>query len=121
MSIDTDSENSTWFSALIQFISVVDKTIIGIEKSLIVFRCPDDFEKAFQMALEIGHEKEHHYLGLMGDSISIVFDKVITLDFVGQSIQQGHELLSLREDCEITYQGDSRPENSKPYETTANL
>jgi hypothetical protein len=121
MSINTDSENLTWFSALIQLLSVVDRTIISIEKSLIIFQCPGDFEKAFQIALEIGQEKEHQYIGMMGDSISIVFDKVITLDFVGETIQQGHEVLSLRESCEIIYRGNSRPEDSNPYGTTGNI
>lgn len=110
-----------WFSAALKFLIVVEhQGGSRYAKSVVLFRATD-FDTARQEALSIGHSKEVEYANGDNAKVRWKFDSIETLDMLGDTIEDGHEVYSeFREvphGLETSFDSELHPELSRPTQT----
>lgn len=110
-----------WFSARVRRICLVEgKDATLANDSIYVFRA-EDFESAFERALELGRRAEQEYFNEEGSRVSWKLSEVLSLDAVQHEDLDGAEVYSefvdVRPEKALRLTSQFSPEKSEPTQT----
>jgi len=110
-----------WFSSKVRVVCLVEPE--GAQRymdSVYVFKA-DDFETAFQRAVDLGKEQEEEYLNAENQIVRWRLKEVISLDVINHTSLDGAEVYSepveLEVGARLPFDADFQPEKSLPTQT----
>lgn len=110
-----------WFSSKLRLVCLIEgKGATRYQDSVYLFRA-DEFEEAFQRALDLGRACEESYLNPDNKRVYWRLKEIISLDIITADQLDGAEVYSepvpLEEGVEISFDASFSPEASRPTQT----
>ena len=111
----------SWFSAKIRFVCLIDRTGTDVyNDSVLLFRA-EDWEDAFQRAIQLGREEEEEYFNDSGERVRWRLKEVIFLNIILKDSLDGVEVHSEWVDVPkgevLPFETVFHPEESDPQQT----
>jgi hypothetical protein len=109
-----------WFSCKLRMVVLLEKQ--GATRhadSVFLFRA-EDFDAAFQRALELGRAEEDDYIGGEGEKVRWRLKEIISLDILGEELDGAEvysEPVALAAGETYNFDASFEPEKSKPTQT----
>jgi hypothetical protein len=112
-------DHGNWFSARVRLVSLVGEQRASHWMDCVhVFRA-NDWEAAFQRALELGRSHQEQYRNDSGTSVRWTLAEIVSLDMLGTDVLDGAEVYSEIREAEQSEGERVRiaPELSQPTQT----
>lgn len=110
-----------WYSTQLRFVCLIEgEGAVEYEDRVFVFRS-EDFDSAFQRAIQIGQDRQEEYINGLGQRIRLRFKEVTCLDFVSSGEVDGCEVnsqpVALANGEEFEFDASFDATQSKPSQT----
>ena len=109
-----------WYSSKVRLVVLMEKQgATRYSDSVFLFRA-EDFDQAFQRALELGRAQEEEYVGGEGEKVRWRLKEVVSLDVLGDELDGAEvysEPVSLAPGEAYAFDVAFEPEKSQPTQT----